>query len=180
MSELEYEKACRGFNTPAVPNEYPWGNTTNVEVATIANAGQTDEVALSPANANSNFIGGYAERTRVGIFARTSGSSRVLSGATYYGVMNMADNVNEICFAITAPGVLANATVHGDGYLANDGRTDIAVWQNTGAYGFRGGSYQDAASLGKTSYRGFASYFLTINPNAEPLSFGIRFTRTAP
>jgi hypothetical protein len=26
MSELEYEKACRGYNTPAVPNEYAWGN----------------------------------------------------------------------------------------------------------------------------------------------------------
>ncbi|HRP16598.1 MAG TPA: hypothetical protein PL128_01265 [Ginsengibacter sp.] len=43
MSELEFEKICRGHNNPAVPNEYVWGNTSIVQVNAINNNAMPDE-----------------------------------------------------------------------------------------------------------------------------------------
>ena len=50
MTELEFEKACRGPNRP-VAGEYAWGDTNLVEVKGISNEGQTNEV---PSNSNAN------------------------------------------------------------------------------------------------------------------------------
>ncbi|MEO7523198.1 MAG: SUMF1/EgtB/PvdO family nonheme iron enzyme [Ferruginibacter sp.] len=183
MSELEFEKACRGYNTPAVPNEFAWGNTTIVAVNAIINDGAADETVSVPLNANACIALGLGNRTvRTGIFARTTGSDRTLSGATYYGVMNMSDNVHEICFSmVNAQGKAIDASIHGNGYLGADGKTDIPAWLPFQAYGLRGGSYNSPVSFARVSDRAYDNLFTAIyGADTDQPNFGIRLTRTAP
>lgn len=183
-SELEYEKASRGFNTPAVPNEYAWGNTTITPVTAILNDGAQDEIVSTPATANASILSSLPGNrpVRVGLFARTTGSTRALSGATYYGVMNMSDNLHEVCISIVNPqGKAIDASVHGDGYLAADGRTDIATWQAFQAYGLRGSAYNAALAQARISDRANDNLFAaTYGGDTNQPNFGMRLTRTAP
>jgi hypothetical protein len=56
MTELEYEKACRGGNQAPIANEYAWGNTTIVPVQTGTNVGTSTETW---AVGNCNYTGFY-------------------------------------------------------------------------------------------------------------------------
>jgi formylglycine-generating enzyme required for sulfatase activity len=183
FTEMEYEKACRGFNTPAVPNEYPWGNTTINALTSTTNIGLANEIVATPALANTNYAssnaGGIA--TRVGVFARTTGSTRALSGGTYYGLMDMGGNVSEICVnAVNATGLAFDGAIHGDGYLAASGASNIASWVSFGAYGWKGGGYSEAAALLRTSDRSNANSFTVNGSDLLVASNGIRLARTAP
>jgi formylglycine-generating enzyme required for sulfatase activity len=184
FTEMEYEKACRGYNTPAVPNEYPWGNTTIVALSTVTNPGLTNEIVATPTTANAVITSTYAGNipARVGIFARTTGSSRVLSGGTYYGVMNMGDNVTEICInAVSTTGLAFDGSLHGDGYLAASGTSNITNWTTFGAYGWRGTGYDGAIADARTSSRTTVNYYTNNLGSDAPLaSNGIRLARTAP
>ena len=183
-SELEFEKASRGFNTPAVPNEYAWGNTTLVAVTSILNDGADDEIVSTPVSANANVTNNLPGNrpVRTGIFARSSGSDRTLSGATYYGVMNMSDNISETVISmVNAQGKAVDATVHGDGFLGGDGRTDIAAWQPFQAFGVRGSAYNGALTNARVSDRANANLFAGIyGSDTNQPNFGIRLARTAP
>lgn len=182
MSELEFEKACRGYNTPAVPNEYAWGNTSIVPISAVLNDGATDETVSTPAAANACIASVLARSVRTGIFARASGSDRTLSGATYYGVMNMSDNLHEICFSmVNSQGKAIDATVHGNGYLGADGKTDLAAWQPFQAYGLRGGAYNTPVIYARISDRVYDNLFTAIyGSDTDQPNFGIRLVRTAP
>ena len=181
MSELEFEKASRGYNTPAVPNEYVWGNTTVIPVTTVANQGAEDEAVSTPSDANANIAGNLNALVRVGIFARPNASTRVLSGATYYGVMNMGDNLFETCFSIVnATGRAIDESVNGDGYLDQDGNTDIDTWKQYTAYGFRGGSFSSQPDPARTSDRVNANFFASYPGDYNGNTNGIRMVRTAP
>jgi Sulfatase-modifying factor enzyme 1 len=97
MTELQYEKACRGPLLP-VAAEYAWGNTTLNAVSLItlngnqANEGITNASATlgNAAYSNSNLT----IPVRNGIFA-TATSNRVTSGGSFYGVMEMSGNLSE-------------------------------------------------------------------------------------
>ena len=181
FTELEFEKASRGYNTPAVANEFVWGTTTAVNLAAVTNNGLSNETVSSPANANSIFS--FSSPMRVGLFARSTGATRELSGATYYGVMNMGDNVNEICINVaTTQGQAFDGTIHGDGYLAATGNTDIANWGIFNAYGWRGGAYNSGGTTPmRTSDRSIANvYTTTYGSDAVVGSAGARMARTAP
>ena len=81
MTELEYEKACRGTGNP-VPNEYAWGNTKEVvRTGYDGTDGSGTETAL-PTNANYSRLNNTP--ARVGIFA-VPGATREACGAGYYG-----------------------------------------------------------------------------------------------
>lgn len=183
-SELEFEKASRGYNTPAVPNEYAWGNTTLNAVTAILNDGTQDEIVSTPANANACITSGLpvGRPVRVGMFARTTGSTRILSGATYYGVMNMSDNVHEVCISIVnTQGKAIDASVHGDGNLAADGKSDIAAWLPIQAYGLRGSAFNGTAAAGRISDRTNDNIFTAVyGADNNSSAFGMRLTRTAP
>lgn len=181
-TELEYEKACRGYNTPAVPNEYAWGNTAIVPLTGVTTVGTATEAVASPATANANIASSYLVVTRVGIFARTTGSDRILSGGTYYGVMNMTDNLYEVVIStVNASGKAIDASVHGDGYLNAAGNSDIAAWTAFSAYGVRGGTYNNPATVGRVSERGGINLFLaTYGADNNGVIFTSRLARTAP
>ncbi len=118
MSELEYEKACRGPAQP-VPNEYAWGDTTAVAYTGCAGTdGSGTETALPT---NANHVTSYVlPPVRVGLFAR-AGATRQLSGAGYYGVMELDGNMTERVVAVGTNAGRAFMGTHGDGVLAANG-----------------------------------------------------------
>jgi len=151
MTELEFEKACRG-TSPAVPNEYAWGNTNLCAVPYfLNNSGTVNEIvtnfAPSP-NGNSSYNttdGSIDGPLRVGIFA-TNTSDRIESGATYYGIMDMSGNLWERAVTIGhSVGRLFDGTM-GDGVLDTNGNANANTWPGTDALGsgFLGGNWYHA------------------------------------
>ncbi|MBL0129278.1 MAG: hypothetical protein IPP83_17940 [Flavobacteriales bacterium] len=186
FSELEFEKACRGVNIQPVMNEYVWGSTTITQLLTLQNDGLVNEDVGTPLGANavyrnSNGSGPIAHPVRVGLFARTTGSTRELSGATYYGLMNMGDNLHEFCiYAGSVSGQAIDASIHGDGYLDAAGATDIGSWASASAFGVRGGRYYGGATTNnemRTSDRTGAG---NASVGGGSNQRGIRLARTAP
>jgi formylglycine-generating enzyme required for sulfatase activity len=163
MTELEFEKACRGTATP-VANEYAWGNTTATAATGISNGGLANE---TPSNSGANAVygnSGTGGPLRVGTFANGS-STRAQSGASYYGIMELSGNLWE------RPVTVGNATgraftgVHGDGALSTQwprqrnglaGPYSDEVTGATGS-GFRGGGWAGDASGMRASDRGGAA-----------------------
>lgn len=160
LTELEYEKACRGIN-PAVGDEYAWGNTTLVE-ATIINIipeNGTEIILDVDANSNHNnnaFSGGDPGANnrgplRVGIFAEVGDATRVETGASYYGVMELSGNLAEPYIEYRHPTFTRN---YGDGILdytvintATHGVNNEGNWGNNNGSNteiiVRGGSWSD-------------------------------------
>lgn len=130
MTELEYEKACRG-NKQVAGKEFAWGseqlnffgkaylygNSQNTPDEYPANSGNygfhytVNEFGngLETSSPYRTFNCGYTRSCyrywntpaplRVGSFA-DSVTTRVQAGATYWGVMNMSDNVSEVCISV--------------------------------------------------------------------------------
>jgi formylglycine-generating enzyme required for sulfatase activity len=137
MTELEFEKACRGTITP-VANEYSWGSTNITAPTGITNQLQDNEMPInSTANCNFNGVGGPM---RVGCF---TGGTRGSSGASYYGIMELSGNLWE--YLVTVGNVTGrNFTgLLGDGILDAIGNANVTNWPgtNTIGSGFRGGRY---------------------------------------
>jgi formylglycine-generating enzyme required for sulfatase activity len=147
MTELEYEKACRGPLTPE-PNEYAWGSTT-ISYLTSVNGtdGSGTETAL-PATANCHAVSVVSGPVRVGIFA-VPGADRQKSGAGYYGVLDLIGNVAELA---VASGSTGNTYIPNHG----DGSTSALPegWPSYLGFTYRGGSFGDsemASSRGNTA-----------------------------
>ena len=123
MTELEYEKACRGPRHP-VPHEFAWG-TTNAITA-------KDTELLDAGLPTERFAkGNHADRHRahrVGIFA-TPNSDRESAGATYWGISGLDR-------AFTVPvGTKAGRAfqgTHGDGTVPG-GKPGAPVKRSNGA-----------------------------------------------
>ena len=144
MTELEYEKICRGSAYP-VPNECAWGDTIKVSASiangTIINSGQADEGSnISGANCNSWVTNSVGGPLRVGCFG---GDSRQASGASYYGVMEMSGNLWERCVTVAAAEGRAFTGSLGDGTLDEIGNANIENCPGINAIGscVRGGSW---------------------------------------
>lgn len=95
MTELEFEKACRGTASP-VADEYAWGNTSITAATGLMNSGYGYEAVSS---GNCNYSGSISGPLRVGIFASGS-STRIGSGASYYGIMELSGNLWERCISV--------------------------------------------------------------------------------
>ncbi len=171
ITELEFEKACRGPNTP-IANEYAWGSTSITEAATISGTENgTENITTSNANAliTGTFTGvdGGSGYLRAGIFA-TSSSTRVSSGSGYYGNMELSGSLYDLCVSVGNSTGRAFTGSHGDGVLTTtssyegnatntdwpgiDGTSSRGVTGASGA-GFRGGATTTRA---RTSDRVFA------------------------
>ena len=187
MTELEYEKACRGI-APPVAGEYPWGNTTIAAPGanTITLGGTADET-VSTATANAaygNVSGIFALRS--GAFAKT-GTNRTQSGATYYGIMDMAGNMGE--GVINSLNTLYTG-IHGNGALrivttdqGSISNHDVSGWPNgqalfgfgtTSGICFRGGRIYDGTATLRTSDRTLGDY-----AGSNRIHEGVRGVRTA-
>ena len=191
MTELEFEKACRGLETP-VANEYAWGTATvagnayTLENDNATNEGIASNYSTSTGNASYDITDGSIDGPlRVGIFAANADNQgRITAGASYYGIMELSGNLWERAVTV------GNATgrdftgLHGNGALSTNGHANETAWPGltsgevTGATGsgFRGGNWYYYATLMRVSDRVNAAFTYT-NRN---FSFGFRAVRVAP
>jgi formylglycine-generating enzyme required for sulfatase activity len=189
MTELEYEKACRG-TLPSVSfpsSEFAWGTSTRAGYEyTLSNSGADSEgisVNYNIAAGNLSYSNTINGPLRVGVFAaHQSNSGRMTAGATYYGIMEMTGNVYEQIVTVGNPTGRAFSGTHGNGLLAANGNHDDPSWPGIDAVGAgsRGGSWsQGMGGPGHPFYISARSQAATGSVNRQSDKGG-RGVRTAP
>jgi len=186
MTELEFEKACRGTVEP-VAGEYAWGTETIVADTSLAISGTEDgtetittDVSNGAAcygnNAHNGGDGGYGP-LRCGIFA-TGSSTRIESGASYYGIMEMSGNLWERSVTVGNSAGRSFTGLHGDGSLDGSGNADAVDWPGTNAQGagFRGGGWDYFAGSLHVSGR----YYAASTGSSRYEYVGFRSVRVSP
>ncbi len=164
MTELEYEKVCRGPETRIV-GEYPWGSV-DINPVQSYNAGVINDYlgneTFTPATngscvvASGNGSGLYGP-LKVGVFA-TGSSGRASAGAAYYGAMEMAGNVSEKVVVTANASGTAFTGNNGDGTITATGFANQTSWPDPTTaigVGFKGSDSVNAAVRARTSDRGF-------------------------
>lgn len=135
MSELQYERMCRGNSSAggnaAVLGEYAWGtNTIFASNYTLSTAATATEVAsnASVTLGNAAYVTtSSAGPLRTGIFA-TATSNRIISGGSYYGVMDMSGNMPEYCIMLGCQaGRSCRYVPNGNGTISNLGNAQLSV-----------------------------------------------------
>ena len=156
LTELEYEKACRGTQSPIV-NEFAWGNNEIPSSLglpyTYLNEGTPNETISNrmpeaPGVIISSTNGTPTGPKRCGIVAASAiNKNRTESGGTYYGIMEMSGNVYERLVSVGTPDGRGFTGLHGDGVLTSNGGPNVANWPliNTGGIGYRGASYANTS-----------------------------------
>ncbi|MCM1031433.1 MAG: glycine-rich protein, partial [Oscillibacter sp.] len=170
MSELEYEKACRRFY-PQVPDkgEYAWNTNNGVNrlngLGDLNYRGDQREQALSYLkNVNSGTTNSINGPVRCGLFA-TSATNQTQAGATYWGVMEMSGNLKELCANVNYSNL--------NGGSCGAGVYNPTLWNaSTSYYGVRGGGFNSADDLLRTSDRTEAmNYFTSITQRDSTVGF---------
>lgn len=166
MTELEFEKACRGPLNP-VANEYPWNSSSKSKLQRIVN--KENELV---------WLNGLKE-------IDLTDNNREQFGASYYWVMDLAGSLWERCVTIGDSVGRSFKGTHGDGILAPYGFASNADWPKgsteTAGFGFKGGGYYEH----HMQYGGFNPHSPIGNRNfgawpggARSLAYGSRFVRT--
>lgn len=184
MTELEYEKACRGPILPK-PGEFAWGSSNIASNPyTLVNSGFSSERVSNPETNTGNAIyldtnGSISGPLRNGIFAASAvNNNREETGGSYYGVMELSGNLYERCVTVgTAQG--RNFTgVHGNGIISSQGNGTAINWPNntTGdGYSYRGGSWTSGSDFIRVSDRYDGASVIDSGNNR----IGFRAARTA-
>jgi formylglycine-generating enzyme required for sulfatase activity len=149
MTELEYEKSCRGNQNPAT-NEFAWGNTSATALSGLSNASTMSETA---SNTSSNIAYNNIFTTgpvRTGIFA-TSSPSRTNSGAGYYGNMELSGNLWERVVTVGNAAGRAFSGANGNGTLTSGGAADVSGWPAAAGTGWKGGSWLNTTTNSATT-----------------------------
>ena len=176
MTEFEFEKTCRGTQAVA-DDEFPWGTTTIVQATGETGDLQATEVATGTGNPNANYASGRTRPLRNGAFT-TATDTREEAGASYYGVMEMAGNLQERTVTMGDSTGRDFTGLHGDGALTTAGDADAINWPGTDAIGagFRGGGWSTAVATLHISDRTNAATVDATRLNDS----GFRAVRTAP
>jgi formylglycine-generating enzyme required for sulfatase activity len=138
ITEMEFEKACRGSNNQPIAGEFAWGTNLITNANSPTNDGTLFEAVSEVPSSGSGlanhgnfvFTEGWGLRgvLRSG-FAAQENSTRLEAGASYYGVMELSGNVWEQTIMIAAGG--ENFTGNfGDGQLAENGDANQPSWCN--------------------------------------------------
>jgi formylglycine-generating enzyme required for sulfatase activity len=191
MTELEFEKACRGPLRP-VPDEYAWG-TDKIAMDgayTLVSDGQPDETVTWSGNDGPDAVHGNAVTRhtmgeikgplRAGIFA-TPDSDRVRAGASYWGILDLSGNLLERTITVGNTAGRACGGRHGAGDAGS------APWPET-ALGMRGGwsldfrhrGFWDDDKMLRISNRHSAAQWDLHKRKPRFLGLGFRCARTAP
>jgi len=185
MTELEFEKACRGTVAP-VADEYAWGTIEITQVTGINNSGAANETAANSGNGLSvhGNHGSVQGPLRVGALATSSTTIRQASGASYYGIMELSGNLWERAVTVGNDTGRDFTGVHGDGALSTNGNANETAWPGlssgevtdaTGS-GFRGGHWFTFAAFMRVSERFYATGSGTARNNVN----GFRCVRVVP
>jgi formylglycine-generating enzyme required for sulfatase activity len=159
MTEMEFEKVCRGPITPVVAGEYAWGVTaiTQAQVPALLNAGQGTEVSTASGPGLCAYGGGIGP-LRCG-FAAGAATTRIQSGAAYYGVMDMSGNLMEQCVGGYNFNYGTFNGLNGDGTITPAGLFNTANWPvaggGTGGGILRGGGFNVTIAELRTSDRSY-------------------------
>ncbi|WP_168797523.1 SUMF1/EgtB/PvdO family nonheme iron enzyme [Neolewinella litorea] len=153
MTEMEFEKLCRGPVFP-VDAEFAWGTDQVARwkfLPSLPNAPNEILTNLNKLNANEGYAA-YDMTTpntrfglgplRSGIFSGSLdlGTTRVWSGAGYYGNMELSGNQAEGVISITHADGRAFTNQHGNGFLPETGYADVPTWPQTyNGIGIKGG-----------------------------------------
>jgi formylglycine-generating enzyme required for sulfatase activity len=182
MTELEFEKACRG-PLAAVSGEYAWGTATVASSAyTLSDAGASNEgIATNYSTTAGNAMytttkGTIGGPVRVGIFAANgSNSGRLSAGASYWGIMELSGNLWERPVTIGNAEGRAFTGMHGDGLLTINGAADAATWPGEDAVGagMRGGPWVSTIRAMQVSDRNYAG----ISDSSRSDNLGFRAVR---
>ncbi len=183
MTELEYEKTCRGVALPAT-NEYAWGNAAYTQLTGFTGTDGSGTETASPTNANCSYGNNMGGPARVGLYA-TAGAGRVAAGAGYYGVMELSGTLMKQCVSAGHPTGRSFQGTHGTGVLSASGlatNADWPVFSNPNVYGAgdRGGDWYEATTGMRVSDRDLANDYCTETPSGSYKCYGWRAVRTAP
>ena len=149
-TEFEYEKVCRGTSIPVI-NEYANGATNYTLKGSVSNPGMSNESYSNIGAPNGLINTSILYPIRVGGFA-TSTTTRVQSGAGFYGSMELSGNAGELCVSAAS----VNYTgVLGDGVLDSNG--------NANNWNSFSGLMQRGLTDKKVSFR--PNYLIYINDN---------------
>ena len=170
MTEMEYEKINRGPLRPR-SGEFAWRGRVPSEGINMQHEWTGRETMTG------NFRSITGAPIRVGAFANSE-TNREQSGASFFGAMNMSDNVWERVISLQDGSTFFDGR-HGDGTLAENGDADVENWPNPTdrfeGWGTRGN---------QTSNRSQAETTGPETPGAlRPAGlshFGFRAVRTAP
>jgi formylglycine-generating enzyme required for sulfatase activity len=175
MTELEYEKACRGERTSRL-NEYAWGSPAiSDSVFVITQDGKFNENIVAgyfadgiAGNAHYSTTNGPSGPLRVGIFAANPATTdRGTAGATRAGLLEMSGNLYEATVSIGDNTGRGYTGIHGNGALAPTGEADVPNWpeSNGTGSGWRGGAWNSPAENLRVSDRSKASLATTQRSN---------------
>lgn len=169
MTELEFEKACRGPEMP-IAHQFPWG--TDNKKGLIRYVDRDDELKLKA---------GVSE-------AQLSDQNRAVFAASYWWIMDLAGSLWERVVSIGHPMGRAFRGTHGDGRLSGYGYATNDDWprgddERNGGYGYRGGGYYehgkpetDFNPHSPISWRNYAAWA----GGPRSIAYGFRCVRTAP
>jgi hypothetical protein len=150
MTELEYEKSCRGGNQNPTASEFAWGNTSATALSGLSNASTMSETASNTSSNiayNNSFTSGPV---RTGIFA-TSSTARATSGSGYYGNMELSGNLWERVVSVGNAAGRTFSGVHGNGTLTSGGASDVSGWPAAAGAGWKGGSWLNTTTNSATT-----------------------------
>ena len=177
MTELEFEKACRGSALP-VTQEYAWGNTRIVLAQVIVGPGTTEVAVSGNCNTDNAFVlfnGGDDSSGPVRDDAFSLAGSpdvaeqfesgyvdlREATGASFYGVLGMSGNLWEMAVTVGLPQGRAFTGENGTGELLADGSAPAGLlgWpgDNARGAGFRGGAWFTPAARSRLADRMYAA-----------------------
>jgi hypothetical protein len=135
MTELEFEKACRGPLPSLGYYEFAWGNVVLATARySLSYVGTESEGIASNytdfGNANNYYSGGYdLGPLRVGIFAANGANTgRSTAGASYWGIMELSGNLSEPCISLFHTSGKKYRGSNGDGILALNGYQNVSNW----------------------------------------------------
>jgi formylglycine-generating enzyme required for sulfatase activity len=165
MSELEFEKSCRG-NLDPVAGEYSWGTTLVNQNNGIVNPGATNEGVLGIGNCTYGNSSLYPGPLRVGVLT-TSSSNRISAGSTFFGILEMSGNVEERVVNVSSGIARKFLGSHGNGNLDQSGNTNASDWPDFTARGtgLRGGNWNKEQSALRISDRSSSS---VVDGNRSP------------
>ncbi|MEM8524066.1 MAG: SUMF1/EgtB/PvdO family nonheme iron enzyme [Bacteroidota bacterium] len=188
MSELEYEKACRG-KLLSFPKEYAWGNNSifaDLYVLTEEGEGGgelslDEDLPEKIGNASYSLTNPTNRPFSPGLFAAESiNSTREETGGSYYGIMELSGNLAELTVSIGSAAGRAFIPIEGNGELNSSGNfsNSNSVWSfsnEVSGLGLRGGSYVDSKQFLQISDRIRAN---VNTPNVRLPYLGIRGVRS--
>ncbi len=178
MTELEFEKACRG-PLPPVGGEFAWGTPEVIDANTVLLDGSDQETVAEIGTGQTGLASHGYDGPRGGLrcgFAAGPSTNRIEAGASYYGIMEMSGNLWEMCVVASSLGVDFRGE-NGDGILDDSGN---GVWRSASegsGGGYRGGAWNSGILPGFRDLAVSDRFYTGLNPDQRRETSGGRGVR---